>query len=129
MAIFDLSKERTDFSDYILLKNMLEKAPERVELTLVDKGKDLKISLVYSQDTEKYLETAAKDLIVNSYVSELDMELPTFPTIVIGKDNFRLCNFEIASYCYIHERKEMKLAAFLVFEVQHHEIGDSPMYP
>lgn len=128
MAKFDLSKERTDFSDYILLKNMLEKAPERVELTLVDKEKDRKISSVYSQTTEEYLEITARDLIVNSYVSELDMELPAFPTIIIGKNNFRLCNFEIASYCYIHERNGMKLAAYLVFEKQYREIGDFP-YP
>ena len=118
--------ERADFSDFMLLKNMLTSVPERVKLTLVSRAEDLPVSTVFSENVQRQLATAAKDLIVNSYVNELDQKLPAMPKIIVGDVDFYFYTFEITNYYYDKEEGKMMLDAYLIFKTIREEIRDSP---
>lgn len=126
MGKFNREKERTPFSDYVLLKNMLTSSPDRIKLTLVDRKSDLGISEVFSEGEESAVRVAAVDLIKNSFLEELDQELPAFPPIIFGIHNYYFYDLEIASYYYDPEKKGMLLSVYLVFETEVHEVRDSP---
>ena len=126
MGKFNREKKRTPFSDYVLLKNMLTSSPDRIKLTLADRKSDLRISEVFSEGEENAVRVAAVDLIKNSFLEELDQELPAFPPIIFGIHNYYFYDLEITSYYYDPERKAMRLSVYLVFETEVHEVRDSP---
>jgi hypothetical protein len=131
MKYFEEETEETTFSDYLLLKNMLTNSPDRVKLDLVawDLGIEEAIQFIISQDKSngdvntnvKQLETAIKDLIVNSWVDEVNEVLPIFPKIITDDAIFWLYAYEVGRYRVDEEDGKMKLHVYLLFHATSNE--------